>query len=218
MQPKPGFFNLVIAGNWNPYIFSPDWIKSNLIVSDDGQDHPIKLAVPLNNPDAPPQITFDGFQLFPSITRLEIKPEKLSVEAMHRCTNVAKKCLQLLNHTPVFAIGVNFGFEEQEEPEALATAVKFEDSSRIDSEKYQLNSSESKRVFSLKDDPAKLIVRLSSNKEAYIDFNFEIQTPNAAAADESLTTERVSILYEKAVAFIKDVYGLEVNDKGENDD
>lgn len=213
MRPLSGQFSIVVVGRWNPFIFSPEWVKKNLIDTANETDHPITLAYPLNDPDAPSQLKFDGIQLLPGRSRLDIKPDDLTLDAMCHCGDVITKCLQLLSHTPVGALGINFSFEETNNPESLVTAVTFQDAVNIDSNMFHLGNSEIYRSFSIADEIAKLNLRLNIGEPPFIDFNFEMPISNTNEALEHLSTDRISSFYHKAINFAQSVYGLTMDEE-----
>lgn len=106
-------WNVVLAGNWNLAIFSPNWLSKNLFGSES-----ITIEFPLV-PGLPPRFTAEGVTVLPSTDCVMLAPKTLTDDALKRTEGMACKLLNLLPHTPISALGVNFGFLEKEPSEEL---------------------------------------------------------------------------------------------------
>lgn len=140
--PETGF-NISIVGQWNPSIFSPSWVRAN-IVSDESE---VLFAVAISDPAAPPRISFSTTYLFPSRQLLDFRASEMTLEAFSSCGEAASKIVGLLPHTPISAIGINFRFIEEENFEKAASLFQFNDSAKIPHEKYSLQASTVTRSF-----------------------------------------------------------------------
>lgn len=106
-QPEILSANIVVLGAFNPAIFSPDWLEQNQLIGPD---------------DAKVICSSENFVVTRQITQLESETFRLLVEEnkyQANCTNVAGPhirdltmgVLQLLPHTPLRAMGLNFDIQ-----------------------------------------------------------------------------------------------------------
>lgn len=99
--------SIVIAGNWNPRIFTPNWVAQNLF----GMAQGSALEFGVNLDDLDLMYEHEDIELYPKYSFLEITTKKCSVENCSKISNMALKILSLLPQTPVKAVGVNFRYE-----------------------------------------------------------------------------------------------------------
>ena len=98
---------IVIVGTWNKAIFTPEWIKENIL--SDIEYFNINVPFPTNNNSL--KFSTDSYSFCVIGDRLVfeiIKPYELTYLSVIK--NL-RTILRLLLHTPVFAFGVNFSFE-----------------------------------------------------------------------------------------------------------
>lgn len=103
--------NLLIkaVGNWNPRIFTPQWISNNLTKG----EHPLKIAFLFNPAKGDAGYEIDGIMLFPTVNDLQIAIQnkgKITEENIILITKFIIKILELLPHTPITAIGFNVNY------------------------------------------------------------------------------------------------------------
>ena len=201
-------FNIFIVGRWNPSIFSPQWIRANLVSGNDE----VMIAIPFGNPLAPPRMSFAGIQLFTANDFLELKPDSLDSDNIKSCADVASKILSLLCHTPITAIGVNVRFEEQAPCSTLDKIFSFSDQALIDQKAYPTTSSTVARSFSLGQQDS-LNLSITQNSTNYVvEFNFHTESQDKGVviskADESYVTGRIS----KAKQFMLSAYSLTIDE------
>jgi len=108
MIPTQNDWNVVIVGAWNPGIFTPAWLGANLFSNPEIQ---IEFAL---TPGVPTRITGDGVIVVAAADRVTLAPKETTVEALGKAERLAQKLLELLPHTPIRAVGVNFGYLESE--------------------------------------------------------------------------------------------------------
>lgn len=95
----------VLVGRFNPLIFSPEWLQTHNVIG----------------PQEAAQAREDGIEVMaPNITSIALGSMKLIVEEgrftlivsdepLVRAKDFAVGCFRLLSHTPVTAMGFNFG-------------------------------------------------------------------------------------------------------------
>lgn len=205
-------FSIVIVGRWNPHIFTPTWVKQNLCMSGESE---VALAIPVDDPDAPNQLAFEGIRLYPSRTKLDIRPDQPTIEGMLKSAGVATKVLDLLGHTPISAVGVNFGFAEPKAHEKLTKVFSHSDAGDIDSEKFKLQTTEIARAFRLADD-RQMNLRLQYFVGQPIAVYFNFHQPASTAEDTKLAVVEAQVRanFDLSLEFLDTAYGLALEGEG----
>jgi hypothetical protein len=198
-------WNVVLAGNWNLAIFSPNWLSKNLFGSES-----ITIEFPLV-PGLPPRFTVEGIVILSSTDRVMLAPKMLTDEAIKRTEDMACKLLNLLPHTPISALGVNFGFLEKEPSDELLQHFVDRDEALLADAGFEILI----RTFSRKLVYQGQHINLSTivePKEVKFDLNFHTDVQNAEQAQKSLTGK---VLKHRATALqlLEQVYSLNLEDE-----
>lgn len=201
-EPKT---NIVIVGKWNPFVFSPDWVRMHLAP----QGENIHVAFPIGDPQAPVRISFGSMVLLPSSTRLEITttdaPTSNSVDAMG---TLAQQILNLLPHTPLIGLGVNLWFEETDSAETVFQYFAFSDAPRMSAEQYELKDTSIARAYGLAQDWILNLQVGYTPSTARLDFNFHRNVTSADQARAALAAHPPSTRLAEALEFTETVYDL----------
>ena len=214
MLPVKDTFNVVVVGAWNPSVFNQAWIQNNLTTN---ADVPLSIAFPLDDPTAPRKIGFDGLSLYPGRKQLLLSPDSHDSDGIKLCANKLIRILDLLVHTPVGNCGVNFHFEESGNLVRVLEALNLHEQGNINTDSYALASSNVTRKFQVLDQEG-LEMNLSimnSPNGITLGFNFHHELTDLNSVRELITEDYVEGLYNRAIDFCRDVYGLEL-EEGEN--
>jgi hypothetical protein len=201
-------FSIVIVGRWNPSIFSPQWVKANLCAEADSE---VTLAISISDIESPNLIQFEGIRLFPSNRRIEIKPVVQSAVNMTKCARVAAQILELLPHTPVTALGINFSFEEQQAPDLITSLITFGDAANINADTYQLQAFSTQRSFRRNGNFDLNLSNHSKDRRTWIDFNYHGNTTSATDARTRLIDNQPEQLLSESIGFIENVYNMHID-------
>ena len=98
-------FSIIILGRWNPGIFTPFWIKSNLLELEDKE-----MQALFNFDDLEFAFGNDNITLVPKSSSFEIIVENFDNISGQKAATILIKLLTLLPQTPIKAIGVNFRY------------------------------------------------------------------------------------------------------------
>jgi len=206
--------SIVILGHWNIHSFSNKWMQEKLCSK---KDEPIQVGIPMNltnAPDAPTYIAFENIKLIFGYQSLQIMAEKRSSSALAKCAEIAEKIIKNLSQTPVSGIGVNVCFEETDNPEKILSKLIFDDSKKINSDKFQFLASSARRTYLLENKCKLNFEIMSLNPDKVImQFNYHYDIQNTTECIKPLG--EVQSLYKQAIIFMKDVYELELGEISE---
>jgi len=205
MRPTPDSYSIVVLGAWNPSIFTPEWIVSNLA---DGEQCDIQVAFPIDDPTAPRRITFEGINFFPGRRQISLSPTIPDLDGMNKCAAILVKILALLIHTPVSGAGVNFSFSEDNPTEQMNSALLPSDSDLILGE-YPIKETKIHRVLKRDDDKHILNFTLAQNdKGIALSFNFHYDIATVNGYQELFSSNIIGKHFNAAIAFTSQCYEI----------
>lgn len=210
MVPKLDTWTIVIIGGWNPKIFRPDWVGKELFdrktIAVEVSLAPGTSIVRFSSPE-------DGLLLIPSEDRLIVGIRKGDDEVVAKAEGLARKALELLPHTPVGAVGVNFGFVEPNPAPALTSLFSFADLDGLSKTGCEVKRSSITRNLVLQGTTLNVTHTLVEG-QVEIHLNFHRDSATATQAVEHLTEKAVAFL-QLGTKFLKDVYGCEMENANE---
>ncbi len=110
-------WSLVIRGQWNTAILSPDWLAKEVFKK---QELHIKYPV-LGN--TPPIFEASNMKIVAGKNSLVIAPTKNDEGLLQQIEDAAIHVLKTLPYTPVSAFGENFHYETQSVPAEIETIL-----------------------------------------------------------------------------------------------
>lgn len=197
-------FTIVVLGSWNVSIFSPGWIGKSIF-----DEKTVTLEVGIGA-ELPRRLTVDDVIVIPQSSRLMVTPNILDNKTLIRMEGAVCKILELLSHTPVSAVGVNFGFRVKPLTDSFSNipALLAEE---LASEGLSIESREIKWTVGY-ESTRKTILNLSvqiGTDEALIKFNFHSDTENTGKAIESIK-DKVIGYRDKAFSVLVNVFRVEL--------
>ena len=114
---------LVLAGAWNPAILSPNWIGRHVLRLPPGNAFQVEMVLPVQGQGGASRFSFEGISITPAQEALifHISPDDAGMVA--KSFDVAKRILEMLPHTPVAAMGVNFSYQVDAVKDQLSKTV-----------------------------------------------------------------------------------------------
>lgn len=201
--------SIIVVGGWNSQIFSPAWLQKNVC---DDEKCQVELAIPISQPATLPRMSFEGVHLFVDSSRLELRPQTHEVESFVKCSNFLKKILTVLNHTPIISFGVNFTFVSHDNDyEEIIPKFTLTDIALFDAEKNKLKQIVIQRAFQQSDDSILNLSITLKDERAIVSFNYHRDVDNVDACVEELTDDFIPTYYDKSVAILNEVYGVQVD-------
>lgn len=208
MTPKKDTWTIVIAGFWNRLIFSPTWVGKEIF-----DTKSVQCLVPLM-PAAPLIFQHDDIALAVTESRLTITLKELSKQCLDKAEKTALKILSMLPHTPVSAVGINFGFIEKEPAAEILDIFRCRDNGLIAALGYTISETSIKRQLLFKG--TLLNLTLSYDRTCFqLDANFHHDIQNTEQAREAIMG-KVEFLCQSVTTIMKDVYELQ-NEEKEDD-
>lgn len=195
-------FNILTVGRWNPAVLSPQWIRSNVT------DSEVSYAIPIDDRGAPPRLSFSNIHLFPTRHYLDARLADVQEAAFPSVGETVSRIIELLRHTPISAVGINFRFVETAHPEQLAPNFQFDDAAKIAHDKYPLLTSTISRSFRLENNDKLNLSLIYDGQEMNVEFNFHTDSSDVATVQSKLTADNINARLEEAKRFMQTTYGL----------
>lgn len=198
-------WTIVSVGQWNPAIFSPTWVAQNLL-------HVETLETELAVGPAATNVRYRTATLIllPLQERLIVGVRNLEEASLVQAETVSRTALQLLSHTPVRAVGINFGFIENDpSPERLRT-FDLHDSGTLSDGGYVVRATEITREIAIESAILKLKMTYSENSVKF-HFNYTHQVASAHEAAE-LLGGRVLTYRDRAMNILSTVFNLQMEE------
>lgn len=115
-------WTVVLAGEWNVRLFTPQWVGTHLL----GE---ARLEIMAALTPGVPSIRYNSHDvaLYPGDQTFVVAARQQTDSALARAEQVAVRVLELLAHTPVTGVGINFNQVEREPSEELRRLVNLPD-------------------------------------------------------------------------------------------
>lgn len=114
MKPLPDGSNIRIAGAWNPAIITPQWVAREVLGVTEtfqvGMQVPMGFGGVTGGVMLPQRHTFLGLSMTVGFDLLEFFLPTNDDEKANLGITSAAKIMEVLSHTPVVALGINFGY------------------------------------------------------------------------------------------------------------
>ena len=218
MIPKYDEWNIVLLGQWNVRIFTPEWTAQNLF---DGQNIEAEFLVTSGVQKL--RMRSQSIKVIPQNEHLVISVLDRSEETLERAHGVAIQVLTLLEHTPVSALGINFGFREEDPGDPLLEAFQVGDAVRVAGFGGEITRTEVQRRLEIDGD----VLNLKHTFEgAAVDIhvNFHWPADGAVKARETLAGVTMTALMDRCIDMLTEGYEValdpeeDVDADDDNDD
>jgi hypothetical protein len=205
-RPIKEEWTIVILGAWNVSIFNPDWLAANIF----SRELTIEFGLDPLNPAMPRRFTADDVTIISTSSKLIIAPSNLEEATLLKAEQMACKILELLNHTPVTAIGINFGYQVKPLLDEFNGQYPTIRSDKFTEQSLIVQS----RLFKWTISDRGQIINLSCNindEEARLKFNFHNTVTNTVMAKSNIAGKFI-VYRDKAKGILKQVFEVEVED------
>jgi hypothetical protein len=201
MVPKEGSWSIVINGHWNRMIFTPKWV-GNKVFKLPAIERLVSM-VPTN------PVIYQNEEIILAVAeeKLTITLRKLTAKCMLDAESKVTEILDLLSHTPVSAIGVNFGFIEDSPLHPLLKLFNYADNTEVASVTASDNQ-QSKLTRTLKSEEKILNFSLSfdgSSVEFGANYHHNVESAATAIAE---IKDKTILMHKSFLELLKKVYKL----------
>lgn len=192
---------IVIVGTWNFGIFTPEWVKEN-VLQDEGE---IQVLYPTTPMLSLKYVVKDKYSFAINNNRLEFQllsnTEENSIELLKPIRNI----LRCLVYTPIQSCGINFVFSCKEMGETIA---KLGNTERLTGLlKSNLISIELTRSYKIKDNCILNLKILQADDNTLFDFNYSFTTKNNKEILDVLGDDNIINVYRfKSNSLLNDLY------------
>ena len=203
MEIRAEGHNIVLLGGWNRSIFTPQWVASSL-----GQVDEVGFQLAVEDPNLPFRISFRDYVLIVRSDRLHLYSTIVSEESLRGTRDLAVRLLEMLPHTPISALGVNFAWRELDPPRSLLRLFTLDDTIPLADAGKTATETAIKRSFPWENGVLNFTIALSAIGHVRLDFNFHWAVAGADDATQHLN-QCVSDTRETARTLLRTVYDLE---------
>lgn len=205
MVPNLIEWTIVTVGQWNPHIFSPQWVGNNLFhvptVETELAVGPAFTNVRYHTPN---------LILIPSPDRLIVGLKNFEDATLGLMETTVKNVLQLLTHTPVSGLGINFGFIEDEPAAQLLRSFELTDTGQIGDAGYRVQATSVTRQ--IVGETATFLLKMTY-EDGKVRFHFNFNHPITTAEQGArLLQGRVIECRNLAAAFLDAVFNLQTQE------
>lgn len=204
MQIKELSYSVVIAGKWNPAILTPPWLVANLF--DDNPQMQIEFSL---NFDMPSRFRVKNIIIAPSVDRVILLSIDNSDDSLNLMEAVAIKLCNILSHTPIVAVGINFGFIEKQNKDGLLPLMNFSDSNDITDDGWTISNQSIKRKLVKNEYTINLSISLDDNSDFHFDFNYNYKANNAVQVSACLLN-KVVVYKNQATSLLNELFNLQI--------
>lgn len=202
---------IVVVGSWNLAIVNPEWgatslfrtegVEAEFLISEAGY----KLKFRHNN-----------VSVTPEPGRIVIGALVDTPECLEFAEATTMRLLELLPVTPVTAVGINFGYHEEQVAVDLAALFNTSDVARFAGEGLALTSSEIRRTLQFEDRQLRLRLSMTENAELGVHLNYHKAVQSGPEGRESLEG-RVVRYRQHSLDFLRNMYGLQLEERPINE-
>ncbi|HEB30155.1 MAG TPA: hypothetical protein ENI15_04685 [Spirochaetes bacterium] len=190
--------NLVIAGNWNLGILTPDWIiKEFPDKIKQKKDVPIEVSIGIGSI----RFTIDDIIIQPNLNRLDLITNIEDDLHYNKIMDIALGIVQKLPHTPLSAIGHNISYYLTTE------TFKFFDEEKLDlfEDRYKeiikntvFNSQQIKHSLDFEDHILNIIYEVN-RKKSHVNFNFNYKVSDRKKIESYISSFKENISSSKNI-------------------
>ncbi len=169
MKVKKDSTNLVIAGKWNKYILSPDWLAKQIF---EKSEIKVEFSFALDTP----RFTCDNIRIVPTEDRVTFIALEYSNGILEKIENMAYRLIDLLPFTPIAAFGTNFVYIEEGARGDLLDIFELKDNDKLSDYDVTIKENSIRRKLLIEEQELNLAI-LQEGENVVFDFNFHYDTP-----------------------------------------
>lgn len=160
--------SIVSVGSWNPRIFTPEWVSTNVFPMPEGDT----MNIALNEKQMNLTYAWKGIQLLMTDRGIEMKTDAKSMDVLIQMEEIYKHLYEVLPFTPITAVGYNLNLtltKDEFEKTKIAGIIK--------PQTIDVYTSNSQTFSAVKDGAIRSFDVRTSGGVAEIRCNFHYVTP-----------------------------------------
>lgn len=221
MKIKIDKWNIVLAGSWNPAIFTPNWMAKNLFNESFEPEKPdldVECEIPVLPSIGTPIFTIKDLKLHVDEKKITITSQLSTDDILKLAENIVHRILSILPHTPFTAFGINFLFFDENPNSKIYDIFEIEDRNRIAEFAGPVKKICILRSIELEYCTLNLSVVQEAGKITY-DFNFHFENSDTVASSEKIINQ-LAKCRDTTFGILTQVYNLneEINDDNGDSD
>ena len=207
MQPLPEHFSVILVGSWNVGLFTPTWTQENLF---EGNAPELQFAFMPSG--ATTRQCQNGVYLSPSSSKMFVGVTNNPLENWKRAVTLASSIVTILTHTPINALGINFGFRIRDN-DRMRLLFDLADLSWLAAAGSDISSTEIKHTLALESNRVLNLTLTQEHDASYtIQANFHFEISNNEMAPALLQSSLDNNIYDQLIALLKHAYQLELDE------
>jgi hypothetical protein len=206
VRPRLDDWTIVVPGQWNPNIFTQLWVETHILGAPSRE---FAQQYNLGPPFQGFRLRFGKITITPSPSRLIVGMMDTEEETVEQAEAVAVKTLEVLSHTPVSALGVNFGFLVAAPTENTVEAFSIRDEDRFAAMGATVTRHEIRRHLAVRGSSLFLRQRMLEDEVVHLHLNYNFDASSATEAKTHLAGS-VMNLHAHALDLLREYAGLEV--------
>lgn len=174
---NPVEWNIIVAGDWNRAILTPNWIARFLFEL--APATPVDVLVALDGA-GPFQVRNGSLTIIPLPGQLLIQVGEPTIEQLELGLTVMSRAVKQLPRTPLRACGVNLRFRTSDRPAALITNTRTQSERLLSDEGFRILSRRRGETLEHGEGTLNVIIDVPTDGEIGITFNFDRQSEDAS--------------------------------------
>lgn len=212
MLPDTEQFSVVLRGSWNVGLFTPQWTSRHLF-----KEAAPELELALTAQGSAVRHRSGPLFLFPQPSRLTVGLLADPISNWKACLDCALLISSILTHTPVTALGINFGFITAATT-SLSRALNLPDTSALIGAECKVRSTKVNRMLQTQtDNTLNLGLLLREDGSVSIDANFHYDVVDIKAIPDLLSKAKNPDLLEELLGILHTAYDLTITEESEHE-
>jgi hypothetical protein len=195
---------IVLVGSWNVAILNPDWVARELFGVDT-----VEAQILIAEGQTSLKYKVDNVSISPQPSRVIVASLATTDECLQQSECIAARLLERLPVTPVTAIGVNFGYVEEQIPENIAGIFNTHDIALFGQRKLQVKQVNLVRHLAYEDRELRFRLSKTEQNTLRIHLNYHKVVPSATEGKASILGKSVPFR-AASEQLLRELYNLEL--------
>jgi hypothetical protein len=172
----PYEWNIIVAGDWNRAILTPNWIARSLFALPPST--PVDVLVALDG-SGPFQVRYGPLTVIPLPGQLLVQLAEPSAEQLEIGLAAMIRAIQQLPRTPLRACGINLRFRTSERPSRLLDQTRTPSEKALSDAGFKILSRRRGEVLAHQSGTLNVVIDVPTDGDLLLTFNFDRQSEDA---------------------------------------